>query len=653
MSFGSPGSLLIPPAKSRRQYASSVILLVLFASALWVFYVTRVNTIGGDSLTAWPITEQLQHPDYYSPGDLLVQAGVSGNYLLYRLLSLVPFCRDNFPLRDLLIYIPIFLLWCAAWYLVYREVSPSRSIAAVALFLLLFSDAKMGLHRAAVPHTYLVSATSIQFAQVFGLLLFLKGRRTVSLAVIALTSYLHPGSALSLGAVLSAMLGLEAVCRRNWRPLIPLLVFPLVLVPNLLFLTSHSQGFLGNSSHLWEQLRLVAHHTYVEDYFKEGYAYTLAVAGLSMVGLAAGALKVNHRRLLFVFFAVSLAGCAVWLFNVYVTHSIPFFYTYFVTRIFYVLKPFLILFIVQLGAQYARTGAAPFASLCGALFAGTVFFFSPTVGLIIAVAMAGLMVNRTIGLASLCILIPVHLGWAAIAIGPAALASHLTLGAPFSSLQWLREAYLSMPFTWFELTVLLAVFVPLMVILARKPKAPVPAGSDVPYVSILAGILVCVVAFTQCARLVMHPGQGAKVYSPERNFGIAAAAPLYNELVNWARKSDGRLFIIPPKDDGTSVSFRFLTKKSVFVYMFDLPQLTYSPVYLDSAFARLALLNTGVEKRFVLDDSGYDSVPVATFRKTGADCVIFDRGAFTNVQGITVAPVFQNEKYVAYSIGSL
>ena len=71
------------------------VALLGFGFALFVYYITRFTVLHADGTLAWPITDQLTHPSSYSPHDLLIQAGLSGNFFLYRLLALVPFCRDN------------------------------------------------------------------------------------------------------------------------------------------------------------------------------------------------------------------------------------------------------------------------------------------------------------------------------------------------------------------------------------------------------------------------------------------------------------------------------------------------------------------------------------------------------------------------------
>src|SRR5579862_8881410 len=102
-------------ARTRFSVADAAVIVGL----MFFYYLATYFTLPSDALMAWPITDSLMHPDHYSSSDLLVSSGTKGNYLLYSWLALVPFLRDNLPLRDFLFYLPIFFLYLAAWWKVF------------------------------------------------------------------------------------------------------------------------------------------------------------------------------------------------------------------------------------------------------------------------------------------------------------------------------------------------------------------------------------------------------------------------------------------------------------------------------------------------------------------------------------------------------
>jgi hypothetical protein len=584
----------------------------------------------------------------------MIEAGVTGNFTLYRLLAWVPFCQSNYALRDMIIYLPILVLWCLVWYLMYMEISHSRRQALFAMILLLFSDNKLGLHWSFTPLPVLVSFSAVLFLQVFAFLLFLKGKRSIAMVTLALTGYIHPANALSYGAVFIAIMVIDAAKKRTWRLLLPCLFFVLIMLPQMIYITSHSQGFLHNQTQYWKHLPTFASHVFLNDHFKNGYAYTLLCIALVLVGMRTRAFSTQHSQTLTAFIIFSLAGCGLWIANVYFFHNLSILFTYFITRVFYIVKPILIVLLVQLiFQQYQHQPLLSGRILC-VLFCATIIFISPTLAFIIATAFAGYVISPPLGIIAGLILAGLHLTGTVLAIGPEQIADHagMLLTSPASFLFWLKNAYICQSFTWFEISCLLIVCVPILVLYA-KIKFRVSSLHDTRKLMLpLVAMVVAVVLF-QGVRFLQKPNRFGLVHCPDRNYGLDEIDKPYNDLVDWAKHANGCMFVVPPLQNGWFWTFRYLSKKSIYIQAADLEPLSYAPDFLEEGYKRFELLGVLHNGELGVTNAPYDTLSVTSIKKTNADYIVFDRRTFENKQDIRTEPCYQNDRYVVYEIKNL
>jgi hypothetical protein len=299
-----------------------------------IYFLLNAHPFNNDSLLAWPISESILNPSIYSGFDLVIEAGKKTNFLMYRLLTLFPWAQDNLPLRDTVIYFPIFCLFSFVWGYFFFQVSKDIKIAVLALAVFLFSDNKLGLHWSYSPLPFLISYTSVHFLQVTAFLLLFKKRYKSSFGGLGLTSFFHPATSLSYFLTFSLIHLLRE--RKIKQTIIDTAIFVPLFLINYFFLIGKSASGTFQAEH-WKIYELFQFHTYIGDHFHEGYLYFFAVLGLIY------SLKRYYPEDFFnfskLFLGVSLAYCCLWLINIYFVKNMQFMYFYFPMRIFYLIKP--------------------------------------------------------------------------------------------------------------------------------------------------------------------------------------------------------------------------------------------------------------------------------------------------------------------------
>lgn len=305
------------------------------------YFAVNASPLSGDSLLAWPISESLYHPEWYGSGDLIIEAGKTTNFLFYKLITHFPWFQDNFPLRDMVIYFPIFCIYGFFWGTFFYRVSKSLSVSLLALSLFIFSDNKLGLHWSYSPTPVLISSTSVQFLQVAAFGLFYFRRYWLAFLIIGLTSFFHPATALSYFATFSSILVLrERFSIRTW--ITPCLFIIPFLINYMTFLGGGEVDPL-NSEH-FKIYELFQFHAYIADHFHEGYLYFTAMLGL--IYSLKNFYPPEFKKFSLYFFCFSILFSALWLLNVYFIKNTQFLYFYFPMRIFYLIKPFMLFSIV-------------------------------------------------------------------------------------------------------------------------------------------------------------------------------------------------------------------------------------------------------------------------------------------------------------------
>lgn len=612
---------------------------LILAVSIFFYYLLQIYVLNFDSLLAWPITDKLAHPEYYAPGDLIIEAGTTGNFLLYRLLALIPVFQYNFPLRDFLIYIPIFLLYCLAWYSVFFEISRDSKVTVTALVVFIFSDAKLGLNWANAPYPYLVSYSSVHFLQIFALLFFFQRRYFASFIILALTGYFHPATSIVYFLIFSCVLLIKSMREKKYRDLLPLGVFGLCFLPNLVMFTLNSQGALAITKEYWAIVRNFQYHAYLEDHFREGYSYTIVLMGLLIITLRHhwGA-KVRHLEVLILVMLFSLVGSVLWLLNLYVLHNIQFAQTFFITRAFYILKPLLILLIVIVAVDLVQRSNSFLAPFVYFLLVATTLMFSPILSLIITVSVPVYALSRMAGVALAGLLAGIFL-----------------VLASFEGMHWLfaclRVPPANVVLLWFELAMMFTVAPFVLTAIGhyyRKTGSnPVAQKGKTGLLYLL--IMLAIIKIASAGIVRWSSASTSFTFSQERNFGIDRTDPEYNQLIEWAKTVKHKLFIVPP-GEFRFLSFRYLTKNGIYAHELEVNQLMYSPVFYYEEFKRLKLLGLVVIGPKVMNWDDYNMLTPERIRSTNADFIIFDKRTFTNVNNFTIHPAFENNNYVVYFV---
>jgi hypothetical protein len=613
-------------------------------------FLNRYQVLSSDPLLAWPITDFIAHPGNYSPEDLLVRAGASGNFLLYRLLAHLPLFADNYPLRDFLIYVPIYFLTLLAWWLVFMELGAKRQLTWLALLVLAFSDDKLALNWAHVVPAYFVSASSVQFLQVFGLLFFLRGQRNLALSITAATGYFHPATALSFGAIYTAIVCIDAARDRSWRDLGPAILFAIIFLPNALMIAANSQGGFKMPA---EYLGIFAEYqpqAYLGDHFHAGYAYTLALIAFAWRRHALAALEQPATRELFRLIAFGLGGSLVWFANLYAAGNLQLIHSFFVMRIFSLIHPLLVfLALATAVALYASTRTLLERTIV-ALFALTPLYFSPPVALIIVVACAACAARKPWWPLLLSGLIALYLG-----------AVAYTDGIPLTeTLGYLKNAgkgRVGNEFNWFQAGLLLA-SLPLLLRRAAPDSQPSNAtrGSRG-----LVIILFCALAFLSLRptfeRLRQADFELAAVFDfdPQDYWGLRWSDSQYAGLLDWVRQSPERMYSVPPYDD-RFLSFRYLSGKGVFIFHRDIAQLMYSPDYYLSGVRRLREVAgnaPGLPKAFMSGEvkrpnGDYELRCRELMNSKHFDMIVFERSRLTSPECLSRPHAFRNGRYIVF-----
>lgn len=623
---------------------------LIVASLTLAVFIQRYYVLSSDPLLAWPISDGIAHPNRYSSQDILVQAGIGGNFLLYKLLSLLPILRDNFPLRDFLIYLPIYFFTLLAWLKVFREIGTSQLIAATALVVLVCSDSKLSLNWAHVVPAYFISATSVQFLQVLGLLWFLKNRRNLALAITAATGYFHPASALTFGAVYSAIIAYDSIRNRSWKELVSVLLFACIFLPNALLIILNNQGASFVHEDYFRLFETYQPQAYLGDHFRFGYAYTLALIVLLYSYHARGDTLLVHKRELFLFIGVGLLGCAAWLINLYFIQNLQFIQTFFVMRIFSLIHPLVVVLTVTTAASLFCVASSYRDRILLLLLGLTPMLFSSVIALIIVSACAAYLIGIRWW--------PYLLGALAVAyLGAHALMDDTDVGLRTfvkSAVFYSRD---DNSFNGFQVSILA-----LSLVLSLQYKSPKPLLVDKS-----KSILYFCIVILCCASYLKGLSAWARLkqadfglsvmfnFNPSDYWGVRQSDSAYAELLDWARQSPDQLFSVPPYDD-RFLSFRFLSGKGVFIFHRDIAQLMYSPSYYIEAVHRLveiagdsrylpkAFMNGEVRR----SNGEYEANCRKLLASNMYDAVIFERTRLCHAQCAYQRPAFQNDVYVVF-----
>ena len=307
-----------------------------------LFIFARYEVMSGDTLLAWPITDSIQNSDHYDSEDLIVEAGKTGNFLLYQILGSIPLFPDNYGLRDIILFIIVTTAVSFAWYGIYYALSGSHIISIFSLLFFMFSDGKLGLNWSIIPMKSFLSFSSIYFIEVFALHYYLKKQLYLSFILLGIASYFHPGSAFSFILILSGsfLIDIKKYNLKLAHVLKPLSVFGIIVVPNILLIIGTNQGRFSITEEYYYIYYNFQRHAYLEDHYGEGYLYTILLIIFLYTLMKRGIFKsVEHNENLFTMMMIGILGSLAWLANLYFFHNLQIIHLYFVQRAFYIIKP--------------------------------------------------------------------------------------------------------------------------------------------------------------------------------------------------------------------------------------------------------------------------------------------------------------------------
>lgn len=609
-----------------------------------VFYFSFYSPLSSDSLLGWPITDSIMHPERYSPDDLLVKAGITGPFLLYRLLAFLPFQQDNFPLRDFLIYIPLLFLYLVAWWKVFSELGASRPVATTSILFILFSDNKLGLNWSLAPMAYLTSSSSVLFIQVFGLYLFFTQRRALALGLTAATGIFHPATSLSFGAVYTVIIIMEALRKQNLKELTPVLIFFLVYLPIAVVIALNNQDAFSVTEEYFRIFERYQPQAYLGDHFRMGYAYTLCAIAFLYRYFPRDVSGLRHRNDLFLFIGIGLVLSLLWLINLYFIKNLQGIHTFFIMRIFYLIKPLLIFLIVTAAVSLYNSPKSVFSRMLALLFLMTPALFSPSVALIIVITCAAYAAGKRWW--------PILFGCLIIVFIMLVISHYHTSigGAGFYFKQYTGGNELNM----FQGILLVAsgIFI-FMTTLPGARQAVLP-GMFRPGIAICLAVYLALFPMRYALRKELS-SESIFNFQPADYWGIRSSDRTYSQLLDWAKFSPEKLFAVPPYND-RFLSFRYLSGKGVFVFHRDIAQLMYTPKYYGVAVDRLLLVGghaSDLPKAFMSGEvprgNGIYETQCQKLIENGQfDAIIFEKKRLMPSDCLNGKPIFENGAYVVY-----
>lgn len=563
-----------------------LLLILVFVGA---YALLNAFVICGDCFFGYAITEKIMHPEWFHTSDLVVSTGAK-NFLFYRLLANIPWFLDNFNLRDFVLSAPLTLLLVLGWYNIFFELTKNKKITLLAIFFLLFSDTKLFLHGYPIPFFVLTSIGSVHFVQVFAFYFFLKKKYLLSTVLLGLTFYLHPASGLVYLSIILCCLAIEAYKTKKYRLILkPMFVACLIIIPYVILLGENLYLHAEEKNRFFELTFALKQFTtlFISEYFHRSYVYTFAALALTMFLMHTNRFMIDHKEKIRSFIIIGFVGSGLWLINLYFIQNLNVFYTLFIARAFYILKPLLLLHIVwTFNDFFTRKNIV--LKLFALVLVASFMTFSSLVG----------------GIVLLC----------AIAVYFAE-----------SKFPWLKvkDEY-------------------------KEKKNLILLIGCIVLAGILFGYLRNN-KFYKLYQLVQGKNTFNFSFDFDTNYSISKMDPEFSALLDWAKQYKGKMFVVPIEGRNNFVYFRYMTKNGIYANIDDLGQLTYSPHDFLEGYNRMVELGFKITESGILDFSGYGSIAMEKLKTTGADFAIFDKkspGYSTRLE----IPVFETERFVVYQL---
>lgn len=564
----------------------SVVLLIF----LVVYAVLSAFMICGDCFYGYAITEKICHPSFFSARDLVVN-GAAGNFLFYKILSILPLFSDNYNLRDFVLSTPITILLFLGWYNVFSEITSNKKVVFLSMFFLLFSDAKLYLHGYPIPFFLLTSLGSVHFIQIFALFFFLKKRYTTSFILLSLSTYFHPASGLVFLLILGLILFIEAIKTKDFKVLYkPFLFSALLVLPNIIFLGGNINVSSAEKALFFKEMIQLkqAASSYIDFYWTRSYFITFATLFLVLFSYRKNNFFMNHQKTVVSFVVIGFVGSILSLINTYFIKNLNFFYVLFIARAFYIVKPLLMLYIV--------------------------FVFDD------------LFSRRNIFAKALSLLLLVSLVTLSSFWGGIIVLSSVAYYLVEPKIKYLSEKQTSNEEKRnIKILIAILIFAAIFYGYARNNK------------------------FYKIYQLMRGRNVFNFSFNVDQNYSISKTNPKFSDLMNFTKQYHGKLFAVPLDGRNDFVYFRYLAKNSIYANIDDMGQLSYSPKDFLEGYNRMVDLGFKVDPGGVLNFSGYNNVSFDHLKSLGIDFAIFDKLSTGYVKR-TQAPVFENDKYIVYKI---
>lgn len=616
-------------------YKYTDFLIIFIFTAL--FFLFRYKIINGDSLLAWPITESFTNKDLYPLDDLIIKSGKEGIFHFYKLLHNISFFKDNYPLRDFLIYLPIFFIYSCLWFLIFVKICENRELSLLALAFFLFSDKKLGLNWSNSPMPILVSLSSVHWLQVLSLYLFLQKRYKTSLFLLALTGYFHPGSSISYFLVLTSILIYKAYREKNLKILTSIIIYLITSSINFYLIVKNSESYKILPPEYFQIFNIFQYHAFLDDHFKEGYIYTFVLILMIVLYWRGSKKRPNYSSVLFLFLIFSLLWGIAWFLNLYLFKNTTFLHTLYITRIFYLLKPLIILFFVLTLYDIVEKKKQVDYLILALLSLATILLFSPIVSTILLLSFVSYLYDKRLGffILFLCITTTFLVFW--------------QIDSKNFKLLILKNYSYNKLIPLEILMGLLTCFFLRKIGQIEKLKITKKTPHSFLIAAWLSVFLIFFVSDRSIQKIKIIAKNG--IFSElnfENYFGIRDVSPEFAMLLDWVSNFNGKMFIVPPAEY-EFLSLRYFTKNGIFISEFDINQLMYSPKYYLEGFKRLNFLGLKVLGRHKTSYKSYGSLSLDVISKVGADYVIFNK---SNVNFVykAVQPVYENNKYIVYKL---
>ena len=559
-----------------------------------------------DEWLALPIARATATPGLYPPGDLLVTAGQSGPFWLYKLAAWAYRLGWNIELTWGAAFAACqALLFVGVWRLL-RALTLSRAAAVVALVLLAASPSYRGtLNWTQFPFFAFVTASvavPLVLLAVADALADAPWRATL---FTALAFNVHPGAGVVAGCAVGVLF-IVRVPRERWRQLAgPVALGIVVAMPNVIAILRHAPTGGGGEAFL-STFRDFATHVYPGAHWRENYAFfaVLLVAGWWGTGALAPGVRRGVRALVIALMSL----IALYAVNAATTEFVPVLLLY-LYRTTWILKPVLagcacagLMAWIASSDPPSRMVKLVFA---GVIAAATVVRYDVMADGLAAMGFAGVLLTGARR--------PVVQGIGLILGSAGLLLTALALGVPLST--DVRTAAGALQ---------LAIIGAATLALATMPPPVTPASPNGD--RILRPALLAL-AFVVFAPLVLprSPGVPRPPWAPAlvaERFRFLRPPRDVGGLYAWvvASTPPGAFFVTPP-NDGRFLPFRALAGRGQYAIVPDINQLAYDPPAYRQAAHRLQRLGIQVVSPGVFDGRAYAQLSDDAFRAIAAEGV--------------------------------